>query len=300
MRPGKLAITIASISIVLLVAIVLIHAIAFERLSEIAIGEVVTESLVAAAAFAIALFATGLSQRNLDTALLVAGAECFYFGSILDLLDKVYIGPAYFGVVEDGAGFLGFLLLCWGFNLFLRQQRALLREVEATKDRLAELSITDGLTGLYNSRHFYDRLAEEVTRSHRYGRTFSVLLFDIDNFKRHNDEFGHLSGDKVLKRLGKTVRLILRDHDSGYRYGGEEFTVILPETDVDQASIVAERLRMRFSEERFENGVSKTISIGVSEYTSGEESSSLVKRADEAMYAAKRAGKNRVESYSTG
>jgi diguanylate cyclase (GGDEF)-like protein/PAS domain S-box-containing protein len=164
--------------------------------------------------------------------------------------------------------------------------------------RYQELSITDGLTGLHNLRHFYTQIKSEIERSNRYKHPLSLLLLDIDDFKMFNDTFGHLEGDKVLTRLGQVIRRCLRKIDSGYRYGGEEFTVILPETRGQPATALAERIRREFSQETFvpEPGrkVEKTVSLGVTEYIPGEELSSFLKRADDSMYRAKKAGKNRV------
>lgn len=161
-----------------------------------------------------------------------------------------------------------------------------------------ELSITDGLTGLGNLRNFYTQVKGEIERSNRYRHPLSILLLDIDDFKNFNDTYGHLEGDKVLMRIGQVIRRCLRKTDSGYRYGGEEFTVILPETQGEAATALAERIRREFEHELFspqpEMALGKTVSIGVTQYVPGEELSIFLKRADECMYKAKKNGKNRV------
>ncbi|MEA3486820.1 MAG: sensor domain-containing diguanylate cyclase [Thermodesulfobacteriota bacterium] len=161
------------------------------------------------------------------------------------------------------------------------------------------LSITDALTGLYNSRHFYDQLKSEIERADRYRHPLSLLLLDIDDFKEFNDAYGHLEGDEVLVRLGEVIRKCLRKTDSAYRFGGEEFTVTLPETTGDAATILAERIREEFENEGFYplgggEAVHKTVSIGVTQYISQEELRMFLKRVDSNMYHAKRQGKNRV------
>lgn len=177
-----------------------------------------------------------------------------------------------------------------------RRAEAALRESE---ERYRRLSITDSLTGLYNSRHFHEQLQKEVRRCKRYGGPLSLLVLDIDNFKQINDAFGHLEGDLVLARLASIIRACLRTTDSGYRHGGEEFAVLLPETELENARSVAERLRAEFA--TIPHGASAaprslptTISVGVAQYVAGEDHISLLRRADNCTYAAKRKGKNCV------
>ncbi len=125
----------------------------------------------------------------------------------------------------------------------------------------------------------------------------SILLIDIDDFKKHNDSFGHIEGDRVLRQLGRLISSVLRENDSGYRYGGEEFTIILPETDGDRAAIVAERIRSDFKSVDFSpdgHEVRKTLSAGVAEFNGNDDVSSFIKHADRAMYSAKQTGKDKV------
>jgi len=164
--------------------------------------------------------------------------------------------------------------------------------------RYRRLSITDALTKLYNSRRFYHQLRSEIDRANRYSHPLSLLLLDIDNFKGYNDTYGHLEGDTVLIRLGEVIRRCLRKTDSAYRFGGEEFTAILPETHGDDATTLAERIRAEFENEVFHPNENdkphKTVSVGIAEYKSGEDLKALLKRADANMYVAKRAGKNQT------
>ncbi len=164
--------------------------------------------------------------------------------------------------------------------------------------RYRRLSITDALTKLYNSRRFYNQLRSEIDRANRYSHPLSLLLLDIDNFKDYNDTYGHLEGDTVLIRLGEVIRRCLRKTDSAYRFGGEEFTAILPETYGDAATTLAERIRAEFENEVFrpnkDEKPHKTVSIGVAEYRSNEELKTLLQRVDSNMYVAKRQGKNQI------
>jgi two-component system, cell cycle response regulator len=184
------------------------------------------------------------------------------------------------------------------------KERRLTQERVQMLDKLKRLSITDGLTKLYNSRYFYNQIKSEIERTTRYQRPLSLLLLDIDQFKDYNDNYGHLEGDKVLLRLGQVIKSCLRKMDTAYRYGGEEFTVILPETEGDEAATVAERIRSAVELEKFypekEKGAQTiSISVGVTEYQNNEEESILVQRADKAMYLSKKAGRNRVSCLFT-
>ena len=166
-----------------------------------------------------------------------------------------------------------------------------------SEHRYRELSTVDELTGLFNKRYFNKHLQLEVERAHRYGHPLALLLMDIDNFKLHNDTYGHGEGDRVLARLGQVIAASLRTNDVPCRYGGEEFTIILPATSGEQGVVVAERIRSRFAAEAFhpESGktVHKTVSIGVTQYVQGDTEQGFVERADQNMYAAKQGGKNR-------
>lgn len=170
--------------------------------------------------------------------------------------------------------------------------------LRASEERYRRLSETDSLTGLLNVRSLDERLSIELDRSRDTGNPLSLLVLDCDDFKRINDGFGHLEGDKVLRSLSDAIQHSLRRSDSAFRYGGEEFVIILPEVELNAAGLLAERLRQRFAEAKVLTSsgdtIQCTVSIGVAEWQSGEDRLSFLGRADEAVYAAKRAGKNCV------
>ena len=180
----------------------------------------------------------------------------------------------------------------------ITSQKAMEEALRESEEKYKELSITDDLTGLFNQRHFYNQLQAEIDRIQRYKHPLALLLLDVDNFKIYNDTYGHLAGDRVLTKLGQVIRASIRKTDAGYRYGGEEFTVILTETQGHNAVVAAERLRKRFAEEIFFpvplEPVSVTVSVGIAGYHDGEDIASFVKRADRNMYEAKARGKNCV------
>ena len=186
-----------------------------------------------------------------------------------------------------------------------RIQTAILRDIsdrKALEEELRLQSITDPLTRLYNRRHFLALAAKEMERSSRNRIPFSVLMIDVDRFKQYNDALGHIEGDKVLVALGMEILKNFRTMDTGFRYGGEEFIVLLPETSSEGAMVPAERLRTRFSKVAFrphpdEEPRKVTLSIGIAEYRPGNSIDDLVRSADRAMYSAKNAGRNRTVSY---
>jgi diguanylate cyclase (GGDEF)-like protein len=192
------------------------------------------------------------------------------------------------------------------FEELLLRLRRVLRERNITKERalmlkrLQDLAITDGLTNLYNSRYFYKQLDSEVNRSKRYNHPLSLLFMDIDHFKHYNDNYGHLEGDKVLAGVGKIIKSCLRKMDTAYRYGGEEFTVILPETSRGEVMTVAKRIKDVMENKKFSpqsgKSVSITISIGATEYCRDERISEFVQRADKAMYLSKQRGRNQIST----
>jgi len=171
--------------------------------------------------------------------------------------------------------------------------------------RLKEAAITDLKTQLFNHSYFVKRLKEEFGRAERYGHDISLIMLDLDNFKHYNDCFGHLAGDDVLREIGKLLKKLVRDCDIPCRFGGEEFSIILPETDSPGAMKVAERIRTHiergtFNEDSIAGRQKVTVSIGVATFSPSKRGSNgcdmtlLIDKADKALYEAKRTGKNRI------
>jgi len=170
----------------------------------------------------------------------------------------------------------------------------------------ARLASTDGLTGLYNHKHFHEALGAEFSRAHRYAYPISLLLVDIDHFKSYNDAWGHQAGDGLLRDLAGTFKAAARQNDLVARYGGEEFVFVLPQTDKRQATALAKRLcraveRRRCEGEEVLPGGRLTVSIGVAEYPAEDvlHAADLVGRADQALYRAKSLGRNQVQVWHT-
>ncbi len=168
------------------------------------------------------------------------------------------------------------------------------RELEAANQALERLANTDALTGIYN-RHRAQRLLEqEYRRAQRYGRPLSLIMLDIDDFKKVNDSLGHQQGDKALKALARAIQPLVRDTDYFARWGGEEFLIICPETDLEGARELAERLRGRVASRALLPSRTLTISVGVTTYRQEDTLDELLSRVDRALYHSKQQGKNRV------
>jgi diguanylate cyclase (GGDEF)-like protein/PAS domain S-box-containing protein len=170
--------------------------------------------------------------------------------------------------------------------------------LKESEKKYRELSIIDDLTQLYNSRHFFAQLEIEIERSNRYKQPLTLLLLDLDKFKKFNDKYGHIEGDRVLSRLGQVISRCLRHPDSAYRYGGEEFTVMLPMATCDDGIITAKRIQKELKKENFSpvlgQEVYMTVSIGLAQHKPQEEMKAFIQRVDKLMYQAKKNGRDRI------
>ena len=159
------------------------------------------------------------------------------------------------------------------------------------RKELSRLSITDSLTGLFNQRHFYNRLKEEFTRAQRQSHSLSLMLLDLDHFKAYNDTYGHLAGDEVLRNLGRIINKSIREGvDSGYRYGGDEFAIILIDADLSVAREIGKRIQNALLQGNF------TASVGYATFSDGMSEKELVSEADKNLYKAKLKIKNSMAS----
>lgn len=187
-----------------------------------------------------------------------------------------------------------------------------LEDIELSSEHLSEelarvhrLSITDELTALPNRRALLQRMEDEVMRAQRYGTPLALAIIDLDEFKPINDKYGHAAGDAVLKHFSQHILAVFRHHDTVARYGGEEFAVLMPNTDIDGAFSALDKVKQRISESKhvMDSGVAittPTFSAGIALYSPGETPDELIKRADMAMYRAKRSGRSRIEVHTMG
>jgi len=165
-------------------------------------------------------------------------------------------------------------------------------------EKMQRQASTDGLTGLANHRTFYDILEKELWRSRRYGGRISVIMVDIDDLKKTNDTYGHRAGDKAIREVSSRIKGCIRQIDTAARYGGDEFAIILPNTRLGEATVVAERIvgavASRPTSWKREE-IHLSVSVGLGEYDANTNPEDVASRSDEALYSAKQAGKNRCE-----
>lgn len=170
-------------------------------------------------------------------------------------------------------------------------------------EKIQRQATTDGLTGLANHKTFYEILERELWRSRRYGGQISLIMVDVDNLKRINDAYGHRAGDKVIKEVSKKIKGCIRQIDTAARYGGDEFTVILPNTSLSEALIAAERMVERVANSPVnwkKEQIKLSISVGLCQYDNADISpEDITSRSDEALYTAKQAGKNTVKIFES-
>jgi diguanylate cyclase (GGDEF)-like protein len=187
--------------------------------------------------------------------------------------------------------FMGAVIALIYTSSYLKDQLLRQREMAEAMHRLAH---TDQLTGVSNRRELYAELQKETDKSERYERPLSIIFFDLDNFKSVNDTYGHDCGDGVLREVVGATERVLRTTDRLGRWGGEEFVVLAPETDLQEASRLAERLRVEIANHRSGSAPAVTASLGFAQYEAGDTPETLIKRADQALYKAKILGRNRA------
>jgi diguanylate cyclase (GGDEF)-like protein len=226
------------------------------------------------------------------TVVLAGGASLGYVLAVLAGSNGAVFSPATAATV--GVNLTALILLAYAAMVIAREQRR-------TRDAAIRLSTVDALTGLFNRSFFFAAVGREIARCARSGRGFCLLMMDLDDLKTINDKLGHFQGDRVLRGVGEVIAAGVRRIDTAARYGGDEFVVLLPETDPTGAFVLAEKIRMGVHEMVLDlpEAEHPSISIGVVSYPGdGRTADELMISADNAMYASKRAGKDRVTGVS--
>lgn len=209
--------------------------------------------------------------------------------------DEERFYDAFFEPLRNGRGSI---IGISGYIRDVTERKRIEHDLENSKRECIELISTDQLTGLYNLRQFYTQLKVEIERVNRYYYPLSVLIVDVDDFKKINEKYGRYEGEKAIRRIAGIVKSQIRQVDSAYRYGGEEFAVILPDTENDEALNVAERIRDGFDMRNFsplmDERLVLTVSIGIVQYYPKEDMIAFLRRADKSLYMAKAQGRNGI------
>ncbi len=252
----------------------------------------------------------GINSPLLNMYLLVIVTSALTLGKVTTLLEFILITAVYFYLghavyVENTFSLINFCELMILFAPFLLTgylTSMLAADVQNGREILELMSETDEMTGLRNRRSFKKAITAELKKAIRYSRSFSIMMIDADNLKAINDQFGHGTGDKLIKSVAESIRESLRDSDILARFGGDEFIVMLPETDAGHAQEAGERIRKSVENTSFSvdgNRISSTVSIGIASYPQDSTAiEDLLGKADEALYQSKGLGKNVVSSYT--
>ena len=249
------------------------------------------------------VFVFGLFRLNVREFLFLSLFAVVNYAAVIFLLYKIH--PETINTKTDILNIMTLAIVLPWFSLvggYITRLRAKVARsfstIKESEQKYLELSIIDDLTQLYNSRHFYSQLEKEIERSNRYEQPLALLMLDLDKFKEFNDTYGHIEGDHVLSRLGRVIKRCLRDSDSVYRYGGEEFTIMLPMITSEEGIATAKRIQAEFRKESFisvsDKEVFVTMSVGLSQYKPKEGMKAFVHRVDRLMYQAKQNGRDRI------
>jgi len=245
----------------------------------------------------------GIYKLNTRSFLYVSAFTLVTYGIDIALLnyfrsDTVNLNIEYLQFLVLSMVLVAFSIIGGHISSLRRNLRISRTELEKSLTIIKEMSIRDDLTGVYNRRHLMELLEHEYHRISRGGAHFSVAMLDIDHFKSVNDTHGHLTGDEVLKAVSDVIRNSLRSADFCGRYGGEEFLLVMTQTNINGALLCAERIRSTIEQSRFTSlgpNFRVTVSLGVTEFTGKEDIPNMIARADKALYRAKESGRNRVE-----
>lgn len=253
----------------------------------------VSETLITIFIFILLVLLSKTGEPKSIINISMIGFLLLYFSMLTDVFDEIFYNPVLItNIVENVFQVIGYIIICIGLYQWLDYNNK-------NHVRLMELSSLDTLTGMLNRRAFLERAYEEIERSKRYNIALSVIMLDIDFFKKVNDKYGHNTGDEVLRKISNNISLQLRKNDILCRWGGEEFLLLIPEIDKESGKKISDKIRLYVSEHPVEikNGLSVniTISIGCTSLTESDNSiESIIERADHALYQSKRNGRNIV------
>jgi len=261
------------------------------------VGEAISEGFNVVFAIVILLILSYGYKKGRPILTLILGSSFFYISQLHDFFDEFFVLNIPSIAFEVFAFPLALIFAAIGIYATQRYQNKLNEENETLKVLYKNMSITDSLTGLFNTRHFYDTVPVVISETLNRQGTLSLMILDIDDFKEVNDTYGHLEGDRLISFIGGLIKEHFDEGDNCFRYGGEEFVVVLKNLDVEKAMKKASIFKDVFGDKIFsidDITYKKTISVGLSTLDSIDNVKTLLDKADKAMYDAKTTGKNKI------
>jgi len=292
-RTNILMSVLVKLLVIISLAIVLYYINYIPRVDSVDYFDLFSDSVIALMTLVMTHLVVKQGHPRSIVIIFIVGFSCLYISLFFDTLDEIFIpSPLVTNIGENLLQVLGYIGIFIGVYKWLQFNRK-------TQETLSLLSKTDALTGLLNRRSFIDKSSEEFERSIRYERSMSLMMIDIDFFKMINDQYGHLVGDVVLKKVAHEITLQLRTNDIFCRWGGEEFILLIPESDKNNGQFLSEKIRKSIEKTDIELDSGEVVNIKISiGCTSLRENDStveaLIERADQALYMSKEAGRNRV------
>lgn len=284
---------IVKLLVIISLAMVFYYVNYMQRLDAIDYFDLFSDATIALMTLAMTHLVVKQGRPRSIIAIFIVGFSCLYISLFFDTLDEIFITPPLIKNIGENllqvVGYIGIFI--GAFKWLQLNQR--------TQDTLSKLSKTDELTGLFNRRSFIEKSSEEFERSIRYDRPLSLMMIDIDFFKMVNDRYGHMAGDVVLQKIAHEITLQLRTNDIFCRWGGEEFILLIPESDKNNGQSLSEKIRKSIEQKsvKLTSGevVNIKVSIGCTSIRENDSSvEALIERADRALYMSKEAGRNRV------
>ena len=267
---------------------------AFEKIENIRFDDVLSEILICAQPAIWIYFEKAGFRNNNYYYLMISGFIIFYLGTFQDVMDEIYLLEGPLSAIENILMPTGLIIISIAVILRSIEENKINRTLSQTNKVIYDKSIKDSLTGLYNRYYLEEHLDNVLDKLSKLYSEISVAFIDIDNFKAINDTYGHVNGDVILKNLGEKINDCIRESDYAFRYGGDEFLIIFPNTKLDQALNATKRIKQNISTSTEKNGIKLSLSIGISTYQRFENHKTLIDRVDKIMYESKKNGKNQI------
>lgn len=282
--------------ILIITTIILIYFdMSFTKIENIELADILSEILICIQPLIWIYFGKVDFKNKNNYYLMISGFILFYLGNLQDVMDEIYILEGPLSRIENILIPTGLITISIAVIWRFMEEKKIKNTLSEEKKVIYDKSIRDSLTGLYNRYHLEERLDNILNELSKIYSEISVAFIDIDNFKTINDTYGHINGDMTLKNLGEQIKNSIRESDYAFRYGGDEFLIIYPNTKVKTALQITERIKQNISMSSVkESGIKLSLSIGITTYKKFENHKKLIDRADKIMYESKKNGKNQI------